>query len=173
MKNLAGNKDCDKYIRDELERANIEIVTVELDTQHHEVPFTLEGRLNKGKIKLWRAWYYWVAEGRIPYDIAQKIYAHPEGKKTVRAGGHCGCVDPSTQLTWISKESGKPAISQEKYDKQIKPMLETMPEIVEHFNEKNDVVDNVSKMCDPFVTCYHIDDQAGLLLYSMLTSEME
>jgi len=30
MKNLAGNRDCDKYIRDELERAGIEIVYVEL-----------------------------------------------------------------------------------------------------------------------------------------------
>jgi len=67
MKNLAGNRDCDKYIRDELERAGIEIVYVELADS--EVPYRLIGKL--GDITFRRAWYYWMVDCKVPLKIAQ------------------------------------------------------------------------------------------------------
>lgn len=93
MKNLAGNKDCDRYIKVELARAKIPIVQVKLDTLHHEVPFTLAGQL--GDFKFERFWYYWsVSGGEVPVVAAWEIYCHPNGKNDVRVDGHCGCPAP-------------------------------------------------------------------------------
>jgi hypothetical protein len=51
MENLAGNKDCDRSIRNELTIAGVQIVDV--GPSHREVPYTLEGCL--GPFKFWRA----------------------------------------------------------------------------------------------------------------------
>ncbi|KKM00425.1 hypothetical protein LCGC14_1804580 [marine sediment metagenome] len=62
MKNLAGNKDADKYIKDELEQAGIKVVQVNLT--RGEVPYSLAGKLCKNDlisnldIIFERAWYY-------------------------------------------------------------------------------------------------------------------
>lgn len=117
MRNLAGDKNCDEYIREELTRAGIEVVEVPRSTS--EVPYTLEGRLPGYTFQ--RYWYYYAVRGRTPLATAKQIYAHPEGLKTVRVAGHCACPPPEQ---WLRK----------------------YPD-------------------GDYVERYHIDDQAGLLLF--------
>lgn len=73
MRNLAGDKDCDKFIRAELTRCGIEIVEGERSTG--EVPSSLTGRL--GTFTFRRAWYYWIVNGPMPLDVAKRLYADP------------------------------------------------------------------------------------------------
>ena len=42
----------------------------------------------------YRNWYYYVATGHVPMDVAIELYEHPVGRKDVRVEGHCGCPDP-------------------------------------------------------------------------------
>jgi len=92
MINLAGNKECDGYIRVELTKAFIPIVEVERDPVHYEVPFTLMGKL--GDFEFRRLWYYWSVKGPVTLAAAQEMYANPNGVRDVRVAGHCGCPAP-------------------------------------------------------------------------------
>ena len=38
--------------------------------------------------------YYFVAEGWVPANIAERLYADPVGREVVRVDGHCGCPAP-------------------------------------------------------------------------------
>jgi len=63
MKNLAGVKECDIIIREELYLAGIE----EIESKSKgEVPFSVGGRI--GYWTLERAWYYWIASVERPQD---------------------------------------------------------------------------------------------------------
>lgn len=94
MKNLAGNKDCDHCIRSELVQAGIELT--QIDRTRHEVPSSVGGRIvcDGNEIMLYRAWYYWVASGPVPLELARKMYSGPVGVNDVRVAGHCGCPPP-------------------------------------------------------------------------------
>ncbi len=121
MINLVGVEECDVTIRIELEKAGIDIYNIK-ELGRSEVPYTLYGGLG-GKpldeegqafmdrhglmiasIKSFvsftftRAWYYWVVNGYVPLDIAVEMYENPNGRKDIRANGHCGCPPPSEQL---------------------------------------------------------------------------
>lgn len=117
MKNLAGVETCDEYIRVELEKAGLTILN-KREPKNSEVPYVLYGvaggkpldddtlgvmerhGLEEGTAKAFysfvftRAWYYWIVSGFVPLDIADKIYQNPNGRYDVRAGGHCGAVNP-------------------------------------------------------------------------------
>jgi len=97
MINLAGNQDCDNYIRQELQEAGIEIVSIE--KAHTEVPYMLMGSLPDFEFR--RAWYYWIVEGNTPIEIARKLYADPVGHKDVRVIGLFGCPPPDEWLGGI------------------------------------------------------------------------
>jgi hypothetical protein len=90
VKNLAGDKDCDREIRRELARARIEIV--EGDRTANEVPYSVTGKI--GPFTFGRAWYYWIVTGPVPLDVARELYADPVGRDDVRTGGHAGNYDP-------------------------------------------------------------------------------
>ena len=45
-----------------------------------------------------RAWYYWCVSGYVPLHVAEEMYENPNGRKDIRANGHCGCPPPSEQL---------------------------------------------------------------------------
>lgn len=131
MRNLAGEKMADEFIRNELTRAGIEIV--ENDTMiPGEVPCKTTGRLvssEGGVFTFKRNWYYWVVKGPVPYEKAIKLYKHPEGRRTVRVVGHCGCPHPDDWVADIgNSEMG--------------------------------------------IDSYHIDDQAGLLLFVMVMKDL-
>lgn len=160
MKNLAGNKNCDEYIKDELTRAGIEIVEEE---SKGEVPYSFTGRL--GHYTFRRAWYYWVVVGDTPMDLAKKIYEHPEGKAAVRAGGHCGCVAPETQSSYPKSEDGLAPISQKDMDNAEKEYPSLWKDVKHKYRLATEHEEN-----NKVVNCYHIDSQAGLLLFSMMVS---
>lgn len=121
MKNLAGAKDCDVTIREELDKAGIMPLTLR-EPGRSEVPYTVFGCLGArplseesqryfdrtgttpefaktmGSFVFTRAWYYWCVSGYVPLAIAQQIYANPNGVKDIRVAGHCACPPPSE---WI------------------------------------------------------------------------
>lgn len=157
MINLAGNKDADKHIYEELYLAGIEAIKEE---SNGEVPYTIVGRVGYWKFR--RAWYYWVATGAItkdglPLDIALKLHntPHPTAGimgNTIRSGGHCGCPSPD--------EYGANPV----YDDEFKAELKAIREDPENITNGR-----VSELCNlkiisvpRYVDCYHIDDQIGL-----------
>lgn len=90
LPNLAGSREADLYVKAELKMAGIKKIPYK---SKGEVPTKYAGTL--GKFKFWRAWRYWVVEGPVPLDIAIKMYDDPEGQKSVRVAGHCGCPHPT------------------------------------------------------------------------------
>ena len=120
MRNLAGVKDCDVYIMEEIEKAGIDMYCLE-KPENSEVPFVVYGGLGGRPLtiqeKNWmfshglsveviknncsfvftRAWYYWVVRGYVPLDIAVEMYENPNGQKDIRANGHCACPHPFEQ----------------------------------------------------------------------------
>jgi hypothetical protein len=124
MKNLAGVKGCDAFIRDELKEAGIAVLYLPgEDTTKHEVPWQVmgvlgaqafmsdlakypeEGSIRKcmkasvmdddvASFRFRRAWYYWMVSGYVPLNVAMEMYADPVGKKDIRVDGHCGCPSP-------------------------------------------------------------------------------
>ena len=93
MKNAAGDKNCDEYLRQELEKAGIEIIELGFPVRQ-EVPASIVGILNGWTFK--RAWYYWVAKAgegvALPFEIAEEL--HEQHGQAVRVSGHCGCPAP-------------------------------------------------------------------------------
>jgi hypothetical protein len=169
MINLAGNKDADKHIKEELYIAGIEIIG---EKANGEVPYTVIGRI--GNWKFHRAWYYWVAsverrEDGLPLDIAMELHnrKHPTDDKkilgdSIRSGGHCGCPAPD--------EYGAQPIHDDELDNQLVAL--GYEKKYSDFLKKSYVsitVGEISKLSNEgklnikrYVDCYHIDDQIGL-----------
>ena len=100
MKNLAGEKDCDKYIKKELQEAGTIIFKHKRD-QHNEVPTSITGLLvlkNEVKFTFIRAWYYWVVCGDVPLEVAKILYSNAVGEKNVRVNDQCGCPPPQANF---------------------------------------------------------------------------
>lgn len=158
MKNLAGVKECNSVLAEELLSAGAELV--EVDKTRSEVPYTYVGKA--GDWTLTRAWYYWVAstEGQgLPLAIAEVMHNKPypealcEGRKIVygdqiRVAGHCGCPPPNE---WAFPD-----------------FKELLPQLDEK-NITDRTYGNLAKLLDEgvltgerFVKNYHIDSQEGL-----------
>jgi hypothetical protein len=98
MINLAGHKNPDPIVEEELFVAGVEIERLP-HAFDGEVRTHITGRL--GKIVFHRAWYYWVAEGPVPLATASFMYEQrPYGRRDVRVAGHCGC--PSPEDPWLT-----------------------------------------------------------------------
>lgn len=99
MKNLAGDKQADQTIVEELKAAAIPIQGV--GPQESEVPFTVIGNLEPWQFE--RAWYYWVAkasEGQgLPKEVAKAL--NVIFSETVRVQGYAGGTDVKT---WLSPQ---------------------------------------------------------------------
>jgi hypothetical protein len=168
MKNLAGVKTCDVYIRDELTAAGIELV--DNDRRQHEVPSTVSGRL--GHITFDRAQYYWVATGRVPYELARKLY-HDSGdlaRRDIRVGGHCGCPAPEVYGTDYYDTAGKEIVVDED-GHQEKWFREHMPDKASEYHFVRSKVERKALTANAFVDCYHIDSQEGLNLFAKVIQE--
>lgn len=152
MKNLSGDRDCDRYIEKELHDAGIELVRGE--QSGGEVPATIIGQL--GRFKFTRAWYYWIVSGKMPLSVAEELYADPIGKKDVRVAGHCGC--PAPEHPWIEWEDneGRRIFPMSKRPKNFKKKDESYPMFFK----------NPSKAGKGFIPCYHIDSEEGLKLFA-------
>jgi len=167
MINLAGNKDADKHIYEELYLAGIEAIK---ENSRGEVPYTVIGRI--GNWRLRRAWYYWIAsaerrEDGLPLDIAMKLHntKHPTKEimgNTIRSGGHCGCPSPV--------EFGAEPVYDEAFKLELKLIRED-PETITN--------GRVSELCHlkiitapRYVDCYHIDDQIGLCEFGKIIKSL-
>ena len=165
MRNLAGVEDCDLEIEQELTMARINIVKLPAKVSS-EVKFSLMGELNSWKFS--RAWYYWVAtEGRLPLEVARKLWQDPIGKKDVRCGGHCGCLSPDEYGATYLGENGihlcsDPEGKEEKgWDRLVEKGLIHKEEPRPHF-----VQDKKAVYKTAYVDLYHIDSLAGLRLFA-------
>lgn len=165
--NLAGKDPAvaDARIREELQAAGIEVVEHEALLNHPEVHTHCAGKL--GGFTFRRNWYYWVVRGRVPLAAAEKLYADPEGKRTVRVAGHCGCPPPEK---WATRYIAG--------DKEIVPTSQKaeIDRFVKRLREKGRVAEAAEvlagiyfsddpKAGEPFVESYHIDSQEGLNLF--------
>jgi hypothetical protein len=175
MKNLAGVKDADKYIKEELYLAGIETIHIG-GTVCSEVPYTIIGRI--GHWILTRAWYYWVAsverrEDGLPLNIALKLYETPypteKGRilgEIIRSGGAGGCSSPADYTSQpVYNEELDKKLMELGYEKKYSEILKadyipiSVGEVAELCNSSKLIVDR-------YVNCYHIDDQIGLNEFS-------
>lgn len=160
MRNLAGRDDSDIWAASELTAAGIDI---EVAPKPYGEPQTrVKGRL--GGVEFTRAWRYWVADGRVPLDIARCLYEHPVGRRDVRVRGYAGNAPPEGGLVDYYTADGKEVVidadgSQEaEYDRLAKKGL-----------LDRDDKPRFAKTADGlagFVCKYHIDSAEGLRLFA-------
>jgi len=168
MKNLAGVKECDKDIREELYLAGIEAVPLD---GTGEVPYTIAGRI--GKWKFSRAWRYWIVstenrEDGLLLENAMRLHYKPNPTDedqilgtVIRCGGHAGCPSPI-------EYGAQPVYTDELYEELRALGKYEEVEIGGKMYPKVSVGEisrlNQAEILDvPFyVDSYHIDDQVGL-----------
>jgi hypothetical protein len=174
MINLAGEKNADKHILEELYLAGIKAEKV--DTSKGEVPYTFIGKIGKWTFK--RLWYYWSAsvedvKDGVPLKSALEFNNRktPVDKDkilgdTVRAGGHAGGISPDdyvgktdrAELVAECKRLGLPT---------------TTPKSMGLGEDETDYANlnygEIAKLCNEgklncerYIDVYHIDDQIGL-----------
>ena len=173
MKNLAGNKDADKYIREELYLAGIEAIPEKSDG---EVPYTIIGKIGNWRFE--RAWYYWVAsvekrEDGLPVEKATELYNRknpPDENRIlgmdIRGGGNVGCSEPRGYT------------AQPVYDEELQNKFVALgyKKVFSDLVGKEYVpisYGEVAKLCNEgkldvqrYVDIYHIDTQIGLLEFA-------
>ncbi len=180
MKNLAGVKNADDTILEELYLAGIPAIKVNQSTS--EVPYSYQGKI--GKWTFTRLWYYWCAsvenrEDGFPLEIALELHnrKHPTNGEilgnTIRAGGHGGGISPDDY------------VSQPVYNEELDSQLESIGYKKEYsdFLKKEYIAINVgevARLCNEgkltvkrYVNSYHIDEQIGLneLVKTILAQE--
>lgn len=174
MINLAGvsSATCDETITDELFIAGIESVRNDQPIAG-EVSTHITGRL--GGITFRRAWYYWVAEGDVPLEIARKMYAQePYGRRDVRVVGHCDCPAPDDWAEYYDA-NGKKVIALNPNDAEVVEKLRRgelepfMANLIRKMLADNICVatkeEQAALSAKAVVTTYHIDSQAGLKVF--------
>jgi hypothetical protein len=167
--NLAGNKDCDRIIRDELEKARIEILEGPRST--HEVAASLTGTLHGWYFR--RAWYYWVAHATVqsaavPIEVARSLYADPIGRTDIRSGGHCACPSPDEYGATYYDADGH-ILSSDPLGTQAveyQRMVERGVLDADSMEKHRFVVDKKLSAVRVMVDLYHIDSLAGLRLFA-------
>lgn len=162
MINLKNHPEVNEIIHQELTLAGIEPV---ICSPYGEIEAKVSGEISSiyGKITFTRAWTYWVVRGMFPLDLANKIYAHPEGKNSVWAGGHCGKLPPLEQASFFNLDG---QLLVKKSDLEL---LKNSPLYEELLNDKQySFVEDPKSEGQGFVTTYHITSSAGLLLFVLL-----
>jgi hypothetical protein len=159
MRNLAGDKHSDAWCALELREAGIDMVLV--DEPYGEPRTRVTGTL--GGITFRRAWCYWIAQGCVPLDVAQRLYADPIGRTDVRVAGHCGCPPPEEWAKWFDGDEAvciDPDGSQERECRRLVQRSKLLrAEDVPRFAATTDGL-------QAYVTSYHIDSAAGLRLFA-------
>lgn len=158
MKNLAGDKDCDRDVERELTRCKIEIVRG--DRTDREVPASITGKL--GPFTFRRAWYSWVVDGPMPLEVARELYADPVGKTDVRAGGDAGCRPPETWADYFDADGR--LLTHDPDGKQAAEWDRLAPQLLPNAPRPNFVPDAPAVAAKAFVDTYHVDTEIGLRL---------
>lgn len=165
MINLAGHKDADRIILDELRRCRIEAV------EHHayfdtEVRTKYTGRL--GPFSFRRACRYWVANGPVPIAVARELYADPVGVTDIRVDGHCGCPAPGEFGTrWVDLD-GRKVLSMAEHASATRYAASDSDIIAK---VGRDVLaehrfDEDPTRFEGFIDTYHIDSEVGLRIFA-------
>lgn len=171
MRNLAGVEEASAYSREELERCKINVVDLGRPQDYSEVPTRFKGQLifQEGEFEFTRAWRYWVVKGKVPLELAQLIYRENVCKTDVRAGGHCGAVEPISQADWYDTETGKQIASlksKKEFEAASLSSEELMAEIGKEGLNKYIFNDNPGEIGEAFVELYHIDSELGLYIFT-------
>ena len=177
MKNLAGDRDADLFINEELYLADIEPQHVG-EQEHSEVPYTVIGQLGNWRFR--RAWTYWVATVEeaidgLPLKPALELHNMPNPVnpnqhlgQVIRSGGHAGCPSPD--------EYGAQPVYGKELDSKLLELGYEIQEIKlgdEIHHHIPITVGEVSDLCNSgkldverYVKVYHIDTQVGLLEFA-------
>lgn len=146
------NYDADKEVKNELLIANIPVFKLP-GYMNTEVKTRYIGLLNGFVFD--RAWTYWVCCGDMPLNESQYIYDNYK-KLKIRAGGHCGNVEPATV-------SYNPV-----YEQELCNLLDKY-DVPEYLERAKNIVDD--KALPRFVDTYHIDTQLGLCKLAQVIRE--
>lgn len=174
MINLAGHRDADRIVEEELFVAGIEPVRVQPYGEAHTI---WAGRL--GPYTFRRSWYYWVVEGPVPLEAARAIYKQrPYGRRDVRVGGDCGCPAPEDshlsyrtadgkRIHWLRSESDLYLYAKFKNGTLGESMANVLGPLFR--GEEGPLVFTVEERdaitASITVDLYHIDSQAGLKVF--------
>jgi len=170
MHNLAGDKNADNYILDELYLADI---PTKAEKPEGEVPYTIIGVLNGWTFK--RAWNYYVAttvDGLgIPYDVAVELHERPNPihqefgniGMAVRVNGHCSCPHPN--------EDTYPSI--EEIEEEFVSARKMFPDV--DFDTTRAFAQSTLRSLNGirYVRLYHIDSVVGLKEFAKTLRRLE
>lgn len=161
MRNMAGDRDCDRSIAAELERAGIDVV--HLETASGEVASSVRGQL--GPIALSRGWICWVAAGPVPLAVAQSLYTDPICRRDVRVDGQYDGPPPETPwVSWYTPDGARvyPVEQQAEHQwgrERWPHMFDRRPPIV--FHDEPTAIG-----ASGYVDLYHIDSEDGLRAFA-------
>jgi hypothetical protein len=173
MKNLAGNREADQEIKEELYLADIETHSLG-HREPTEVPYTIVGRIGEWVFR--RAWRYWMATVENPVDglpLESALELHNKLNPTnpdqhlgqvIRSGGHAGAPSPD--------EYGAHPMYEKELESKLVELGYELKEVKigDEIHEYVDInVGEINKLYNEgkldvkrSVTCYHIDSQVGL-----------
>jgi hypothetical protein len=167
MINLAGNPECDDYIRNELLDVGIPVIE-STEPNKQEVNSKVYGKL--GPFTFTRAWYYYVVKGPIPLPVAQEMYVGRVGKRDVRVVGHCGCPPPDQWAEHFNSEGKRLTKTNTSDHKLVLQDPSTLSKVMKDLRE--DIIEQYCFVDDPakeaiksIVDSYHIDSMLGLKLF--------
>lgn len=176
MKNLAGNKEANYDILEELAIADIKAVKV--NPSQGEVPYSFVGSIGNWTLK--RAWYYWIAAVEDPKDglileNAIELYnkVTPNGGSfgdVIRCAGHGGGISP--------EEYGSQPIYDEAFTEQCKAKGyatsflggKEYPDL--DYGEIAELCKAGKLVAQRYVSVYHIDTQLGLCEFSKFIKQL-
>ena len=155
MINVAGNKDCDKYIKEELSIAGIPIIEL-LNNMNSEVSASIIGHLNGFTFQ--RAWYYWIIKGYMPLQYANELY-EKYNDLNIRVAGNSKDTLPEEWSESKDYKNKTKAIVNKLFAKEIT------------YDEAEQKCEEIRKQGNQFVESYHIDTQEGLLRFAEIIKQ--
>lgn len=159
MINLAGSDKSDAHIAVELCKAG---AVIQMAEQYGEVRELLMGTV--GAFTLRRAWYYWVASGPMPLDLARTMYNHPVGRTDVRVAGHCMCPPPDSWARHFTPSGALIVIDKDgKQEREFRQFVERG--VLGDDGEGPVFAREIPSDARSYVETYHIDTQEGLNLF--------
>lgn len=97
---LNDGQPIDLRLLDEFQAANIPVIRLPAPVEAVGGRYSLEGRLGHFEFRRQIPRYYWMVSGLMPLDLAEELYAQPDGR-AARPGGHCAAPPPADQAKWI------------------------------------------------------------------------
>jgi len=169
MINLAGNKNCDETILEELYLANIP--AIKCKQNKGEVPYSYVGKIGNWTFK--RLWYYWsvsVGDNELGLPLKDALELHNKKHPTngsilgniIRCDGHAGAPSPDKYGAQpIYNEALTEALVALGYEKKFYEHLNQWDVLIT-VGEISDLCNSGKLTVERYVDNYHIDEQIGL-----------